>query len=145
MEDLHASMKVAFSNTFMMYFKAHTFHWNVEGILFPVYHNFFGDIYQEVYGSIDTFAEQIRALGIYAPFSLSSVIDNSTCECGDYQTSDYAVMVDVLYGMNEQVIESLNHSISLAEAYQNHGLVDFLGCRIGAHQKMEWMLRSVLS
>jgi starvation-inducible DNA-binding protein len=53
MNDLIEQMKVVLADSFVMYTKAHGYHWNVEGTLFPMLHDFFGDIYAEVYGSID--------------------------------------------------------------------------------------------
>ena len=65
--------KQAMANTFVMYFKAQSYHWNVEGINFPQLHEFFGDLYEELQGAVDPFAEQIRALGEYAPKNLDEV------------------------------------------------------------------------
>ena len=42
---------LASSNSFVI--KAQNFHWNVEGPDFPQYHEFFGNIYEEVYNTID--------------------------------------------------------------------------------------------
>ena len=83
MEELHNAAKVAFTSTFSFYLKAHNFHWNVEGPDFLQYHDLFGKIYEEVYGSVDIFAEQICALGTYVPasfqrFSMLSQIDDET-------------------------------------------------------------------
>ena len=65
--EYEAMLKAAFASEFSFFLKAANFHWNVEGSLFPQYHELFGKIYGEVYGSIDTFAEELRALRIYAP------------------------------------------------------------------------------
>ena len=70
MEELVILMKVLLANQTFMYNKAHVFHWNVEGIEFPQYHGFFGELYGELYSAIDPIAEQIRALGEYAPVSI---------------------------------------------------------------------------
>ena len=36
------------ADSFLFYFKAHSFHWNVVGNDFPEYHEFFGKIYEGV-------------------------------------------------------------------------------------------------
>ena len=41
-------MKVVLATTFALYLKAHNFHWNVEGPNFPQYHEFFGNLYEEI-------------------------------------------------------------------------------------------------
>jgi starvation-inducible DNA-binding protein len=66
-DELIKAMKIAFSSEFSYYLKAHFFHWNVEGPDFSQYHELFGKIYEEVYESIDPFAENIRKLGAYTP------------------------------------------------------------------------------
>ena len=60
MSDLSKAAKIAFSSEFAFYLKAHNFHWNIEGPDFLEYHELFGKIYEEVYSSIDDFAEKIR-------------------------------------------------------------------------------------
>ena len=65
MDELKQALKQAFANSFAFYLKAHYFHWNVEGMLFSQFHDFFGNIYQEVYASIDPFAENIRKIDSY--------------------------------------------------------------------------------
>jgi len=80
-EELIKAMKIAFATEYSFYLKAHFYHWNVEGADFAQYHTLFGTIYQEVYGSIDPFAENIRKLGSYTPgsytrFSMLSQIDD---------------------------------------------------------------------
>lgn len=70
MDQLEQAAKVAFASEFSFYLKAHNFHWNVEGSDFFEYHELFGKIYEEVYSSIDNFAEKIRSLGTYVPAGL---------------------------------------------------------------------------
>lgn len=143
MEELHNATKVAFASTFAFYLKAHNFHWNVEGSDFLQYHDLFGKIYEEVYGSIDTFAEQIRALGTYVPasfqrFSMLSQIDDET------QILDKQSMVSELLQDNEKIIKVLKLTFERSEAFNEYGFSDFIAGRIDAHRKHGWMLRSSL-
>lgn len=143
MEELHKAAKVAFASTFSFYLKAHNFHWNVEGSDFLQYHDLFGKIYEEVYGSIDTFAEQIRALGTYVPasfqrFSMLSQIDDET------QILDKQSMVSELLQDNEKIIKVLKLTFERSEAFNEYGFSDFIAGRIDAHRKHGWMLRSSL-
>ena len=70
MGELGIIAKVAMANTFAMYFKAHSYHWNIEGRNFSEYHGFFGSMYEELHDAIDPMAEQIRAIDAYAPISI---------------------------------------------------------------------------
>ena len=83
MDELQKAAKVGFASTFSFYLKAHNFHWNVVGNDFEQYHGLFGKIYEEVYGTIDTFAENIRKMGTFVPgsytrFSMLTQIDDET-------------------------------------------------------------------
>ena len=51
MEDLAAALKVSLANTFVMYFRSHSYHWNVEGHNFSQYHSFLDGLYNELWRS----------------------------------------------------------------------------------------------
>ena len=57
MDELKQAMKVAFASEYAFALKSQNFHWNVEGNDFYELHLLFERIYDEVYGSIDNFAE----------------------------------------------------------------------------------------
>ena len=71
MDELQRALKKAFASEYSFALKAQNFHWNVEGPLFYQHHLLFETIYEEVYGVVDKFAEELRALQIYAPASYS--------------------------------------------------------------------------
>ena len=60
---LTESLKTILASSYAYVIKAQFFHWNVEGPDFAQLHDFFGNIYEEVYSnSIDRCAEFIRVL-----------------------------------------------------------------------------------
>ena len=63
-------LKKVLSDTFLMYFKSHSYHWNVEGYDFIVLHEFFKDVYEELWEAVDIIAESIRTLDEYCPTTL---------------------------------------------------------------------------
>jgi len=143
MESLHQALKIAFASEFAFYLKAHYFHWNVEGPLFSQMHDLFGKIYEEVYGSIDAFAENIRKTGAYTPgsftrFSALSSIDDETA------VLPAEAMVAELLQDSEKMSEMFRIVFRAAEELGLHGLSDFLAGRQNAHDKHSWMLRSTL-
>ena len=131
----------SFNLTVDFYQRAHSMHWNVVSPMFPMYHDFFDDVYQEVYSSIDTFAEQIRAVGEVAPSFAKALIDSSLPEQKD--TQDATEMVKELQLCNTYVILSLNEAFKEASSASKQGLVNFLADRIDAHSKLDWMLKSM--
>ncbi len=142
METLVEMMKKVLADTFAMYLKSHNYHWNVEGPNFPQYHEFFGNLYEELYGAVDPIAEQIRALDSYAPGSfgrfqeLTDIQDETNVPMG-------TDMARKLLSDNQIVLNTLNMAFKLAEQFDKQGLMDFLAGRIDVHNKHAWMLRSI--
>jgi len=143
MESLQLSLQKTLADVFTMYFKAHTFHWNVEGPNFPQYHNLLGDIYQEVYGSIDLLAEHIRQIDAYTPTSLKQ-LSGLTVVTEDETVMPALQMIKSLMDTNSMVLASLMLSYRDADAASELGLANFLQDRIAAHQKHAWMLKATL-
>lgn len=141
MEQLIQLSKIAFASEFSFYLKAHQFHWNVEGEDFLQYHDLFGKIYEEVYDSIDTFAEQIRGLGSYMPgsytrFSMLSKIED------EEQVLPKDQMLGELLQDNERMLVIFKKVFDASEANGEHGFSDFIAGRMDAHRKHGWMLKA---
>ena len=143
MESLQLSLQKTLADAFTMYFKAHTFHWNVEGPDFKQYHDLFGDIYEEVYGSVDLLAEHIRQIDAYTPTTLKQ-LSGLTVVTEDETVMPALQMVKSLMDANSMVLASLMLSYRDAEAASELGLANFLQDRIAAHQKHAWMLKATL-
>jgi starvation-inducible DNA-binding protein len=144
MNELIATTKIVLGNTFVMYFKAHSYHWNVEGKNFSQYHDFFGDIYEELHDAIDGIAEEIRALDAYAPISLEQLYNSKTIVEDTTKPESCLAMVSNLLNANDQVILSLNKLFAVASAENDQGIADFAASRLDIHKKHGWMLRSFL-
>jgi starvation-inducible DNA-binding protein len=141
MDELQQAAKVAFATEYSFFIKAQNFHWNVEGVDFKQYHDLFGGIYEEVYASIDPFAEQLRAMATYAPasftrFSMLTQVEDET------DILPRAIMVQTLLEDNEKLVKILKLVFQQSEANQEFGFSDFIAGRIDAHRKHGWMLRA---
>jgi starvation-inducible DNA-binding protein len=139
MDELQKAAKVGFASTFSFYLKAHNFHWNVVGNDFEQYHGLFGKIYEEVYGTIDTFAENIRKMGTFVPgsytrFSMLTQIDDET------EILPLEQMKKELLEDNEKMINILKLIYQVSEQNQEYGFSNFIAERIDAHRKHGWML-----
>lgn len=142
MEELINKMKVVLASTFAFYLKAHNFHWNVEGVNFPQYHEFFGNLYEEVHGAVDTIAEEIRALDAYAPGSLKRFQELSTI-MDETSVPSAVIMCQRLEKDNQTLLLDLEQAYNEAERTKQLGLANFLQDRIDAHKKHGWMLKAV--
>jgi starvation-inducible DNA-binding protein len=141
MKELIQSLKVLMADVVTMYFVAQGYHWNVEGEDFSQYHSLFGDIYSDVYESIDPIAENIRKMGDYAPFTLSKFVDLRTVESKEVAPNPKA-MAKALLKVNDGVITSINNTITAAEKAGEQGVIDFLAGRDDMHKKWRWMLNA---
>lgn len=142
-EELVKALKIAFASEFSFYLKAHFYHWNVEGPDFKEYHDLFGVIYEEVYSSIDDFAENIRKLNAYTPgsytrLSMLTQIDDEM----DVQPPE-AMMTELLSD-GDKIVKVFKMVYDIAEQAGEHGLSNFLAERMDAHRKHSWMLRASL-
>jgi len=142
-EKYHLALKSALASEFSFYLKSHNFHWNVEGPLFGQLHELFERIYTEVYGSIDTFAEHLRALQIYTPASLQKFSMLTTVQ-DENHVPDWSSMLQELLEDSERMANIFRITFDMAEANGDHGLSNFLADRQDAHKKHSWMLRASL-
>jgi len=142
MEELVSKMKVVLASTFAIYLKAHNFHWNVEGPTFPMFHDFFGDLYQEYFSAVDPIAEEIRTLGAYAPGSFVRYMEDSVVK-DEINIPSALSMATKLKEDNMKIIVILKETQKLAEKENAVGLANFLQDRIDRHYKHDWMLKSV--
>lgn len=142
METMIDLLKKTLADTFTLYLKAHSFHWNVEGPNFPQYHEFFGDLYEELHSAIDPIAEEIRALNSYAPGSMARFLEMTEIREQTIIPSAIAMATELLND-NEIVLEDLKVAFEVAEEFKLHGLSDFISGRIDIHNKHAWMLRSI--
>lgn len=142
MDELKTAIKVLLANQTVMYYKAHQFHWNVEGAEFTQFHEFFGDIYTDVYNSVDPTAELLRKLDEYAPISLDELFKYKTLQ---EETTRVVLLVDILASLikaNDEVLISLNKVFTVANSNKQQGICNFIADRIDTHQKHGWFLKA---
>lgn len=142
MTELQTALTKVLSDTFVMYFKTHQFHWNVEGPNFPQYHSFLDGIYNELWSATDTIAEHIRTVDGYTPSSLAELISNSMITEEKSPSTDNGGFA-ALVAANNMVLISLMRAYQAAETASEVGVSNFLQDRIDAHNKHGWMLKSI--
>ena len=123
-------------------FIAQGYHWNVKGKNFPQYHEFFGEIYEEVHGSIDPLAENILKLGYDAPMGIASYAQMSELSASGTKDSSCEAMTYDLYLANSKILSGYKEAFAVADASNEQGVADFLAGRIDMHQKWAWQLKA---
>jgi starvation-inducible DNA-binding protein len=143
MEELIQALRQTLANTFGMYFQAHSGHWNVEGPDFAEYHDFLGELYEELHGAVDPIAEYIRILDAYAPGDISEMMMSTSISAMGIKSNPRDI-ISSLVDSNNICLLTLMTAFKASEAAGEVGLSDFLTQRINAHQKHAWQMRSML-
>lgn len=144
MEALIEPLKQYQANSVVFAATAHGFHWNVEGPLFTEFHELFGEIYEDVDGTIDTIAEWIRVFDVQAPYKLTDFITNQNFMDMDIASNSPITFTKALLMMNDKMIVDIKNMFDMATQNREQGLANFLADRQTAHQKWGWFLKSIL-
>lgn len=137
-------LKTLLATEYAFVIKAQNFHWNVEGPDFAQYHQFFGDLYSEVYeNTIDQTAEYIRTLDVYTPGSFERFGELSVIT-GQTKIPRAMLMIQELADDNTALLQILTQTFKSAVDEDNEGVANFIAERLDAHNKHGWMLRSFL-
>lgn len=134
-------LKTTLANTISLYLRAAGYHWNVEGSDFREYHGMFGEIYADLYDSVDPLAENIRKLGDYAPYRLERLSELANLPEKAVDTTARAMASDLCDGLSAYT-KDLNRAFDVATDSDEQGIADFLAGRIDACQKWCWFLKA---
>jgi starvation-inducible DNA-binding protein len=130
------------SNVIVFYSSAHRAHWNVTGPDFAEYHELFGNVYDDAYGSVDALAENMRKLGSFPP-TLSRMVEGASFK-DETMTTDAKELALDIYKKNVSIIAMLKSTFDTANAANEQGIANVIAERIDMHQKWQWQLGSSL-
>jgi len=136
-------LKKLLADTYFLYFKTHTYHWNVTGMMFQTLHAMFMQQYTELWNTIDLIAERIRSLGEYAPSSYKELSQLASIKDDD-KIPKAEEMLKNLIQDHEKIIQFIRDNFSIAEESNDEATVDLLTQRLDAHEKTAWMLRATI-
>mgnify|MGYP000874455131 CR=1 FL=1 len=131
------------ADTYVLYFKTHGFHWNVEGPMFNTLHLMFMGQYTELWTALDAIAERVRSLGFPAPGSYGELVKHASIE-ETAGVPDALEMVRLLVVGHDAVARTAREVFKLAEKASDQSTADLLTQRLQVHEKTAWMLRSLL-
>ena len=142
MEKLIEQLRTILGTNFGLYFKIHSYHWNVEGPNFVEYHTYLGNLYTQIFNNTDLIAEKLRALETYTPVSLTRMKELSDIE-EDVSVLEAMPMFQNLVVANDRYIIHLRAGIVAAEAANEPAIGNFLQDILDQHQKHSWFLKSI--
>lgn len=132
------------SDTFVLYLKTHSFHWNVTGPMFHTLHQMFEEQYNELWLAVDAIAERIRSLGFIAPRSYAEFARRTYLQ--ETPAAKHATeMIAELLRDHETTARTARSALAVARTVVDAPTEDLLTQRLAAHEKAAWMLRSLLA
>nr|WP_319248271.1 DNA starvation/stationary phase protection protein [uncultured Celeribacter sp.] len=131
------------ADSYMLYMKAHNFHWNVEGPRFISLHAMFEDQYSDLADAMDDLAERIRALGEYAPGTHAQFAALTSITETEEQLSAEDMLRETVRDY-ETICDTLKAGMELADDQGDDVTSGMLADRLEHHQKQLWMMRSLL-
>lgn len=142
-KEVAAGLSKLLADTYTLYLKTHSFHWNVEGPMFQSLHVMFMGQYTEMWNALDVIAERIRALGSYAPGTYAELAALASVKESKSVPKATKMIEEAVQG-HEQVIKTIRTIFESAEAAKDQTTMDVLTQRLDIHEKTAWMLRSLL-
>jgi starvation-inducible DNA-binding protein len=131
------------ANTYVLYLKTQNFHWNVTGPMFQPLHSLFESQYKALAEAVDEIAERIRAMGEYAPASLSQYLDLSLIE-ESIDVPSAEGMVAQLLEDHETIVRAMRDSFEIIDDANDEVTADLFVQRMTFHEKTAWMLRATI-
>lgn len=123
-------------------FVAQRAHWNVTGSDFQEYHALFGSIYEDIFGSIDAVAEEIRKMDVMVD-NLTEMIMGASFK-DDVSSSDPRSLTEDVLNKNTKLNETVLSAFTACSEANAQGTADILAARDGMHKKWSWQLKSSL-
>lgn len=142
-KEVAAGLSKLLADTYTLYLKTHSFHWNVEGPMFQTLHVMFMGQYTEMWNALDVIAERIRSLGTYAPGTYAELAQLTSIKESKGVPKANKMIEEALLG-HEQVIKTIRSIFDSAEKAKDQTTMDVLTQRLDIHEKTAWMLRSLL-
>ena len=136
------ALKEVIANAYALYFKTHSYHWNVEGPMFQACHEMFETQYTEMWEALDDLAERLRALGEYAAFNTEDILKGATIKSATGVPSAQDMCED-LADSNTNMAKILLNAIETCDDAGDEVTLDMFVERANTHEKYGWMLRSM--
>ena len=135
----------ALADEVVLYVKTRNCHWNVVGTDFGELHKFFEGQYDQIEDFMDDTAERARALGGQALGTLAEFLKTTRLKEAPGKYPKAEAMVADLLADHEAIIQALRADLQTCQdKHGDSGTADFLTGLMEEHEKMAWMLRSML-
>jgi starvation-inducible DNA-binding protein len=142
---IYKELSILLSDTFSLYLKTLNYHWNVKGPMFYALHKLFEEQYKHLAEASDAIAERIRALGYLAPASFAEFTKLSKPQELETHNQNAENMLKQLCFEHEKIVKNLRTLSKHCDDCCDVSTNDLISHRIQWHEKMVWMIRSLIS
>lgn len=132
------------ADTYMLTYKTHAYHWNVEGPLFYAIHNLTEGQYENMFAAADKLAERIRAVGQMAPMTMAEIRDRSAVD-DSKDAPSAGEMCATLAQDHERIAHRLHALVDLAGDQNDPVTEDLATERSAFHEQAAWMLKALIA
>ena len=137
------ALEALLADSYTLYLKTHSYHWNVTGPMFTTLHTLFETEYLELALAVDEIAERMRALGAPAPGSYREFASLTAIKEAE-GVPPATEMLRQLVADQETVSKAAQAVIKASEKAGDDATADLGVRRVQVHEKNAWMLRSHL-
>lgn len=141
--EIAAALSKLLADSYTLYLKTHSFHWNVAGPDFVSLHTLFEQQYAGLAAAVDEIAERIRALGAKAPGSYREFAELATI-ADEPGAPPAREMIRQLMQDNLAAARTAQETVRVAEEHDDVSTADLATQRVTVHEKAAWMLDSLL-
>jgi starvation-inducible DNA-binding protein len=143
MSEITKNLTNLYASNFVLYYKTHGFHFNIQGPTFAQDHAVLEEIYSFLWEQHDMIGEQIRQMGKAVVPNLISVIDLSVIkECSSIIRTS-APMWDTLASDVEDVLGLAQWVYDTAGEESYGGLETLVGDYLKSLSKLHWKLKAL--
>ena len=136
-------LEILIADSYALMAQTHLAHWNVEGSDFYPLHLLFQTQYEELFTGVDTIAEHLRTLEVYAPGGLDMMSGLSSVGAMRRQETAKDFIAGLVVA-HEGLVENAKGTRDAAADCEDKETEDLCIERIRVHEKAIWMLKSSL-
>jgi starvation-inducible DNA-binding protein len=139
---LSSALQKSLADTFVMYSKVHSFHWNVTGPRFLELHTFFEEIYTSLWNTLDVIAEEIRMMGTIAPKNIAELSAGSSIVSANSVPTATEMIASIIADF-DTLMQSYKNTAEVADDADEEGIEGVLFQLVADYKKMQWKLKSM--
>lgn len=143
MEKLHGSMAKSLANTFVLYSKIHSFHWNITGPRFLELHTFFEEVYTFLWKTLDVLAEELRIMDQQAPKNVEELTEGSEITA-EKKVPSAEDMLKKCIADCDILMKVYASTADEADKAKDKGTASTMESLIGEIEKIQWKMKSMI-